>query len=128
MAKVSKDDEFQGTDGERALRQAADDAEEARLEAAEHGIVAAPMTGDYAAARLAAKQNPLRSDDPAADVVDRVKAAGDEVRERAAEVRRNASQNRSEPPAARRSRADVVAGSGDNPPTGGGRTGGAAKS
>lgn len=94
-------------DSTAELRKAADAAEKDRLAAADAGVIAAPGTGDYNAALLAAKQSPMRSEDPAADAVPF-------AREKAAQARRAAGAVQS--PQGRRTRSEVMQGGGTAAP------------
>lgn len=94
-------------DSTAELRKVADAAEKDRLAAADAGVIAAPGTGDYNAALLAAKQSPMRSEDPAADAVPF-------ARDKAAQARRAAGAVQS--PQGRRTRSEVMQGGGSAAP------------
>jgi hypothetical protein len=112
------------TEGDRELREVADEAETARVEAyRETGYVAAPGVGDYHAARRAAKYENVAGisgepDDPAKKVVGPAKEAAAEMRKEAAQLRRSSgTQRRDAEPAGRRSTPQSQTG-GDSASTG----------
>lgn len=117
------------TEGDRELRAVMDEAEAERVAGyKEAGYVGSPLSGDYHAARRAAKQSAALvegiggnvTNDPAKAVVDQIRGAMSEERKASGAARKAAGQRRAAGPENRRSRADVVQGG-----TGGLQQGGA---
>jgi hypothetical protein len=105
------------TEGDRELRTLMDEAEAERVAGyQEAGYVGSPLSGDYHAARRAAKQGGAivagvgggTVDDPSAAVVDQIREAMVQENQAAGAARRAAGQRRGSGPQSRRSRADVV--------------------